>query len=193
MGMCTTYHIEDMPIEVMTGFGAGSPIILDVSNEMVMAAIRERDERLFDALEWAMSHYDDIYQADHAMHYTLTNENPFLLYEIQEMKECLQNPFLDAGVKEAMQLEIQQREEKAERVANCRSIPESLRKKVLNRDGQKCRYCGVDADCVDHVLPFSRGGRTAIDNLVSACQPCNSKKYNHTLEEIGMTLGEPLS
>ena len=39
---------------------------------------------------------------------------------------------------------------------------------------------------VDHVLPWNHGGRTEIDNLVSACQGCNYGKASYTLDEIGI-------
>jgi 5-methylcytosine-specific restriction endonuclease McrA len=51
-----------------------------------------------------------------------------------------------------------------------------LRAHVLLRDRQTCRYCGVPATHVDHVLPISRGGPTHPDNLVAACQRCNLQK-----------------
>lgn len=41
----------------------------------------------------------------------------------------------------------------------------------------------------DHVEPYQRGGRTNLDNLVSACPACNYGKYNYTLEQLG--LGDP--
>lgn len=36
----------------------------------------------------------------------------------------------------------------------------------------------------DHVLPLSRGGRTCLDNLVTACYPCNFGKDNFTLSQL---------
>ena len=36
----------------------------------------------------------------------------------------------------------------------------------------------------DHVVPLSRGGRTCLDNLVTACYPCNFGKDNFTLSQI---------
>ena len=39
---------------------------------------------------------------------------------------------------------------------------------------------------VDHVLPRKLGGRTDVDNLVSACWCCNYGKSSFTLEQIGV-------
>ena len=36
----------------------------------------------------------------------------------------------------------------------------------------------------DHVVPYKSGGRTNLDNLVSACPACNYGKYNYTLEQL---------
>ncbi len=53
----------------------------------------------------------------------------------------------------------------------------NLRQEVMMRDGYRCGYCGATSNlCIDHVVPISRGGATLIDNLVTACVSCNSKK-----------------
>jgi len=38
----------------------------------------------------------------------------------------------------------------------------------------------------DHVVPWNLGGRTNLDNLVSACTTCNYGKDGYTLEQIGI-------
>lgn len=38
----------------------------------------------------------------------------------------------------------------------------------------------------DHVIPWNQGGRTDLDNLVSACATCNYGKDGNTLEQIGI-------
>jgi HNH endonuclease len=40
--------------------------------------------------------------------------------------------------------------------------------------------------CADHVLPHFLGGRTNLDNLVTACWGCNFGKNYYTVEEIGI-------
>lgn len=69
-------------------------------------------------------------------------------------------------------------------------IPDRIRRQVLERDGFRCRYCGlvVDRPAMDHIIPERRGGPTSVDNLVAACVRCNAKKYDRTPEEAGMTL-----
>ncbi|MDN5797208.1 MAG: HNH endonuclease [Intrasporangium sp.] len=64
-----------------------------------------------------------------------------------------------------------------------RHIPIGLRYQVLRRDRFRCVTCGrspaSDLHCVlhvDHTVPFSRGGKTTLENLRSLCAECNVGK-----------------
>ena len=60
------------------------------------------------------------------------------------------------------------------------------------RDEFCCQYCGSKGDLTfDHVLPRSKGGITSWENVVAACSPCNLKKANKTLKQVGMRLSRP--
>lgn len=66
-----------------------------------------------------------------------------------------------------------------------RAIPLALRYQVLERDMGRCRLCGrsrhQDAVLhVDHILPFSLGGMTILDNLRTLCGECNLGKGNRS-------------
>ena len=65
------------------------------------------------------------------------------------------------------------------------------RRAVFARDGHRCQYCGAAAENIDHVIPKSRGGLHAWDNVVASCRPCNARKRDHMLEESGMKLRRP--
>lgn len=60
------------------------------------------------------------------------------------------------------------------------AVSKRLRYEILNRDGFKCRYCGVAATeaelRVDHVIPKALGGSDDPTNLATACEPCNTGK-----------------
>ena len=59
-------------------------------------------------------------------------------------------------------------------------IPVNLRRMVIERDGLRCVYCGVDlvnAEVhLDHVIPESQGGATSYSNLQVTCRKCNLEK-----------------
>jgi hypothetical protein len=56
-------------------------------------------------------------------------------------------------------------------------IPLVLRLAVYERDGYACRQCGTsEALSLDHIHPFSLGGKDTFNNLQTLCCPCNSRK-----------------
>jgi 5-methylcytosine-specific restriction endonuclease McrA len=55
---------------------------------------------------------------------------------------------------------------------------------ICDAHGFRCAYCSVeDKLTVDHVVPISRGGLDAPDNVVPACKSCNSSKGAKLLTE----------
>ncbi len=58
---------------------------------------------------------------------------------------------------------------------------------VLNRDNFTCQYCGRTPKdgvklTIDHIKPWMDGGKTIADNLVTACNECNSSKSSRPLK-----------
>ncbi len=62
------------------------------------------------------------------------------------------------------------------------------RRAVFARDGGRCQYCGATAENIDHVIPRSRGGQHVWENVVAACRPCNTRKEDRSLTEVGLVL-----
>ena len=65
------------------------------------------------------------------------------------------------------------------------AIPAALRSAVLQRDQFTCCYCGDTNGpfhC-DHIVAVARGGATSIENLITACGPCNLSKGEKSIEE----------
>lgn len=73
------------------------------------------------------------------------------------------------------------------RVPYVATIPLS-RGALMHRDGHRCAYCGGRADTIDHVVPRSRGGGHHWENCVACCAPCNHRKADRLLSELGWTL-----
>ncbi len=66
-----------------------------------------------------------------------------------------------------------------------RKIKLGVRYAILSRDSFKCVRCGnspaTDPTCklhVDHIIPFSKGGETILENLQTLCLKCNIGKGN---------------
>ncbi len=68
--------------------------------------------------------------------------------------------------------------------------PAFTRFNVFLRDQWSCQYCAdgfkTHELTFDHVIPRSRGGLTSWDNIVAACQSCNTQKGNKMPHEAGM-------
>ena len=86
---------------------------------------------------------------------------------------------------------FQQKDVKAKEVAKRRRISPTQRKAVLERDGYKCRICGISRQYlddkapglgeylrleIDHIVPVAQGGTSDESNLQCLCWRCNSLK-----------------
>jgi 5-methylcytosine-specific restriction endonuclease McrA len=49
-------------------------------------------------------------------------------------------------------------------------------KEIKTSYNNRCVYCGSSAISQDHIIPLSRGGKHSADNVVPACQFCNTSK-----------------
>ncbi len=68
-------------------------------------------------------------------------------------------------------------------------IPPVNRRNVLKRDNHTCQYCGSTKRLtIDHVVPRSHGGSHSWENVVTACEPCNSYKGDKALSRAGLSL-----
>ena len=70
--------------------------------------------------------------------------------------------------------------------------PKLCAKTIRERDGNRCQYTGKvlkpEEGSLDHVVPRSRGGADAWENLVWSSKAVNTKKGNRLPEEAGLKL-----
>jgi 5-methylcytosine-specific restriction endonuclease McrA len=76
------------------------------------------------------------------------------------------------------------------RVPHRNRVPLS-RRAVFARDGHRCQYCNRTAENIDHVVPRSRGGPHAWENVVASCRSCNARKEDRLPGEAGLRLHRP--
>ncbi len=70
--------------------------------------------------------------------------------------------------------------------------PKLCAKTIRERDGNRCQYTGKvlkpEEGSLDHVVPRSRGGKDAWENLVWSSKDVNSRKGNRLPHEAGLRL-----
>ena len=71
--------------------------------------------------------------------------------------------------------------------AKRKAISPKVRFEVFKRDSFTCQYCGNKAPEsvleIDHISPVSKGGKSDILNLITACWDCNSGKGARELSD----------
>jgi len=56
-------------------------------------------------------------------------------------------------------------------------LTKAQRERIFQRDKRKCVKCGANTNLsIDHIIPVSKGGDSADQNLQTLCQECNHKK-----------------
>lgn len=75
-----------------------------------------------------------------------------------------------------------------------KAISKRIRFEVFKRDGFACQYCGATPPKVilevDHIDPVALGGANDMDNLVTACFPCNRGKSAVPLSAVPQSLAD---
>ena len=70
--------------------------------------------------------------------------------------------------------------------------PKLCARAIRERDGNRCQYTGAllrpDEGSLDHIVPRSRGGKDAWENLVWSSKAVNTKKGNRLPHEAGLKL-----
>ena len=73
-------------------------------------------------------------------------------------------------------------------------VPAEQRKRIMERDGNKCVACGATENlCIDHIIPRSKGGSNKDDNLQTLCKSCNSRKGTNDKVERNLITRKEIS
>lgn len=77
-------------------------------------------------------------------------------------------------------------------MAKRKAISTRTRFEIFKRDSFQCQYCGRTPPTVvlniDHVHPVAEGGDNEPENLITACEECNSGKSDKLLSQVTPTL-----
>lgn len=84
---------------------------------------------------------------------------------------------------------IQQKVKANYKKENSRNVSLALRLKVLSRDNFRCVFCGKSPATdigtklhIDHIKPFSSGGKSILENLQTLCDECNIGKSDRKID-----------
>lgn len=82
---------------------------------------------------------------------------------------------------------LSDRTAKDEKWLSIRAFPDQMKRRVYEKQGHKCPICvkkGIETEYEfedmqgDHIVPWSKGGKTVEDNLQMLCRTCNSAKLD---------------
>ena len=63
------------------------------------------------------------------------------------------------------------------------AIPMEVKKRVFERDKERCIFCGRPGEPVAHIIPRSRGGLGVEQNIITACRECHQAMDNGTYRD----------
>lgn len=106
---------------------------------------------------------------------------------VQYIEEINDDEFIDeeflADLKDIREESVACKETECPRHKTSRDVNYRLRFKVMHRDNFKCCICGnspaKDSAIelhIDHIIPWSKGGETVMENLQTLCSKCNLGK-----------------
>ncbi len=79
-------------------------------------------------------------------------------------------------------------------VSKRKALSKKTRFEVFKRDRFTCQYCGAHPPGVllhvDHIVAVAAGGQNDLDNLITACEPCNLGKGARDLSVAPQSLDD---
>lgn len=111
-------------------------------------------------------------------------------YNTNEIKRAINDLILDEDItKQAgiIPYVLSERTSYDEKLLSIRAFPEQMKRRVYERQKHQCPYCikkGIIAEYAfedmqgDHIIPWSKGGKTVEENCQMLCRKCNTEKSN---------------
>jgi 5-methylcytosine-specific restriction endonuclease McrA len=89
------------------------------------------------------------------------------------------------------EIKTKNRSKNSYKIEKSRTIPLSIRVKVLSRDNFRCVFCGKSPATdigtklhIDHIVSFANGGENTLENLQTLCEECNLGKSNRIVKNM---------
>lgn len=117
------------------------------------------------------------------------NANPLVLLTPEERLEHQRESYRKSAARPEARERAKIRTRNYRALKKFQAEGEPITKEIWNAIVAKhngcCAYCKVETPYLelDHVVPLSRGGKHAVENIVPACRACNTSKNNRTLDE----------
>jgi len=166
-------HKEDKK-EYMKQYREGNKIYIKENKKQYYQNNKKHHQELMK--EWRKNHPEYIKEYDKEWH----RNNPE--YNKQYRKnnpEYINEWYKTEKGKALAQRSRSKRRSKLREITNTLTANEWI--DILKQYKFRCAYCGkeftlFDRETRDHVIPISKGGDNTKENVVPACQSCNSKK-----------------
>lgn len=104
---------------------------------------------------------------------------------LKQFAQAMQNPQADNKTQEPQEPQQTQPQTHTYQHRTPRDPNYRLKYQVMMRDQCRCRICGKSPATtpgvqleIDHIIPYSKGGETTLDNLQTLCTKCNKGKSN---------------
>ena len=111
----------------------------------------------------------------------LYNRYKDVQFDVNELEEEIARLMKDSDVTNKSGIYVYVLDpDKLERVLSIRTFDDNTRRSVYEKQEGKCYYCGkpfpIEKMHADHIIPWSKGGRTIEENCCMSCIECNLKK-----------------
>lgn len=111
----------------------------------------------------------------------LYNRYKDVQFDVNELEEKIARLMKDSDVTNKSGIYVYVLDpDKQEKVLSIRTFDDNTRRSVYEKQEGKCYYCGkpfpIEKMHADHIIPWSKGGRTIEENCCMSCIECNLKK-----------------